>query len=277
MVTVGVSSANGRCLIWKLNEHHGAKFTSRIMKKSTIATLLVLSAVVGTAIATLYFLPLLTRDNSGAAQVVLMHGLGRSEAAMLLMENHLLGAGYDVFNIGYPSNAADPQTLQALITDAVDECCANNGRPLHFVGHSLGGLLIRAYLADRAPNNLGKVVLLGPPNKGSQLADREDGLTEILVDFAGPTAQMLGTGPGDFPATLEPPFFPLGIIAGNVSNPASNQWLEEPNDGMVTVESAKLDGMTDFIELKLTHWGLRNSDEVFQQVTYFLQNNRFDR
>ena len=247
------------------------------MKKSAITIFFVFSVVVGAAIATAYFLPLLTRDNTGAAQIVLMHGLGRSEAAMLLMENHLLGAGYDVVNIGYPSNAADPQALQALITNAIDECCVNNGRPLHFVGHSLGGLLIRAYLADRAPDNLGKVVLLGPPNKGSQLADREDALSEILVDFAGPTAQMLGTGPQDFPATLQPPFFPLGIIAGNVSNPASNRWLPEPNDGMVTVESTKLEGMTDFLELELTHWGLRNSDQVFEQVTYFLQHSRFER
>lgn len=220
-------------------------------------------------------LPLFQPAKPGAEQVVVLHGLGRSESAMLILENALAGAGFEVHNIGYPSNDETPDALVTRISAAIEACCADNGRTLHLVGHSLGGLLIRAYLAKSLPANLGRVVLLGTPNKGSELADVEDGLAGTMLELAGPTAQMLGTGPESFPASLPPPSYPVGVVAGTRDAVVTNEWLPLPNDSMVSLASAKLDGMTDFREFNVTHWGLRNDPEVARATIHFLNEGRF--
>lgn len=220
-------------------------------------------------------LPLFRPAPPGADQVVLLHGLGRTESAMLILENSLAAAGFEVHNIGYPSNDETPDQLVARISEAIDACCAGSGRTVHFVGHSLGGLLIRAYLSAGLPENLGRVVLLGTPNHGSELADLEEGLPGTMVDLAGPTAQMLGTGPDDFAASLPAPNFEVGVIAGTRDTLVTHEWLPLPNDSMVSLESAKLEGMTDFREFPLTHWGLRNSTAVADATIAFLRDGSF--
>jgi pimeloyl-ACP methyl ester carboxylesterase len=244
------------------------------MKKLIATGLFLLGG--GTALY-LMGLPIFRSAEPGSPQVVVLHGLGRTETAMLLLENQLAGAGFEVHNIGYPSRDQTPEALIELIADEIDDCCANNGRTLHLIGHSLGGLLIRAYLEQAEPANLGRVVLLGTPNGGSELADQTDGLASSLLDYAGPTARMLGTGADAFPASLGPPTYPLGIIAGTRDAGVTNQWLPLPNDGMVSVASARLEGMVDFLELGVTHWGLRNDPEVARQSIHFLEHGSFSR
>ncbi len=220
-------------------------------------------------------LPLFRPAPEGADRVVLLHGLGRTETAMLLLENSLAAAGFEVHNLGYPSNDESPDALVARISGEIDACCVRDDRPVHFVGHSLGGLLIRAYLARSRPDNLGNVVLIGTPNRGSELADIEDGLPGTMVEWAGPTAQMLGTGPEDFPASLPPPDYNVGVIAGTRDAIVTNEWLPLPNDSMVSLESAKLEGMSDFRAFNLTHWGLRNNAAVAEAAVRFLTDGRF--
>ncbi len=219
--------------------------------------------------------PIFRPAPEGADKVVLLHGLGRTEAAMLILENDLKGAGFDVYNIGYPSNDLGPDALVEQVSKAILECCGSGERTVHFVGHSLGGLLIRAHLAKALPDNLGRVVLLGTPNKGSELADLEEGLPGALVDMAGPTAQMLGTGPDAFPASLPPPNYPVGVIAGTRDAIVTNEWLPLPNDSMVSRDSARLDGATDYLEFEVTHWGLRNNPDVAAATIAFLQDGQF--
>jgi len=220
-------------------------------------------------------LPLFKPAPAGADQVVLLHGLGRTESAMLILENSLAGAGFEVHNIGYPSNDETPDQLVARVSAAINTCCANNERTVHFVGHSLGGLLIRAYLADGLPDNMGRVVLLGTPNRGSELADLEEGLTSTILELAGPTAQMLGTGPDGFPASLPAPNFEVGVIAGTMDAIVTNEWLPLPNDSMVSLESAKLEGMSDFRAIEVTHFGLRNNPIVAEATIAFLKDGAF--
>lgn len=232
-------------------------------------------------------LPLFTAENRGGEMVVLLHGLGRTEMAMLLLESALADAGYNVHNVGYPSQALPPESLVEIVSSEINRCCANRRETVHFVGHSLGGLLIRAYLGRYQPANLGRVVLLGTPNKGSELADvRHDELVSgelpagsllanTLLELAGPAARALKTGANGFPAALPAPTYPVGVIAGTRDNPLSNQWLPLPNDGLVTVESTRLEGMTDFLTFAVTHWGLRNDPAVAAQVISFLREGRF--
>jgi pimeloyl-ACP methyl ester carboxylesterase len=231
----------------------------------------------GLAIAIGSTLPMFRSPEPGADQVVLLHGLGRTEAAMLLLENQLAGAGFEVHNVGYPSISGTPEALVEAVAEEVDACCRDSNRTVHFVGHSLGGLLIRAYLERERPGNLGRVVLLGTPNGGSELADQNDGLAGSALEMAGPTAALLGTGPDDFPASLPPPDYPVGVIAGTRDSGITNQWLPLPNDGMVSVASARLEGMTDFTELAVTHWGLRNDPETAHQTISFLKHGTFQR
>ena len=241
--------------------------------------LLAVAAVVVGGYYLVRILPLVTTDNVGADRVVLLHGLGRTEMAMLFLESALTDAGFDVHSFGYPSTEETPSTLLKMVSAHINACCVDRPETVHFVGHSFGGLLIRAYLGHWRPTNLGRVVVLGTPNKGSELADIDDGesLPNAILERAGPTAKSLSTGPEGFPASLPPPYYPVGVIAGTRDNPMSNNWLPVPNDGMVSVESARLEGMTDFRTFPVSHWELRNDAGVAEQVIEFLLNGRFAR
>lgn len=243
--------------------------------------LLIPLLIVGALTAAYYSVrlyPLLTRDNAGADKVVLLHGLGRGKMATLLLESALTKAGFDVHSVAYPSTNQPPNVLVEIVSEEINNCCGGSQQVVHFVGHSLGGLLIRAYLGRYQPANLGRVVLLGTPNKGSELADADgfESIPDTLVELAGPTAKALHTGPNSFPASLPAPYYPVGVVAGQRDNPVSNTWLPIPNDGMVSVESTRLDAMTDFIVFDVNHWELRNEPAVAIQVIEFLSHGRFD-
>ena len=249
---------------------------SRYIQAALLA-LLVIGVVVGGP-RLWRVLPLLTLDNSGAEKVVLVHGLGRTERAMLLLEGSLTEAGFDVYSLHHDSREDAPEALLAAVARQIDACCSGGSGAVHYVGHSLGGLLIRDYLSGGTPANLGRVVLLGSPNSGSELADaeRHGHLTSAWLARAGPAARLLNTGPDGYPARLPPPDYPVGVIAGTRDNALSNAWLPVPNDGLVSVASARLEGMTDFVSYPVAHWDLRNDAEVASQVIAFLERGAFD-
>ena len=252
--------------------------TTRRRLLLTATVTLIAAAVVVVAPRALRLLPLLTADNDGTEQVVLLHGLGRTPWAMLLLEGTLRGAGFEVHSLGYPSLDGDPEALLEGVRTQIDACCIDADRTVHFVGHSLGGLLIRAYLGTDPPPNLGRVVLIASPNGGSELADaeRHGELTGSLLEQAGPTAAALTTGPDGFPASLPPLSYEVGVIAGTSDNPLSNAFLPVPNDGMVSVESTRLPGMADFVTFDLNHAALRNDPRVADAVVSFLRSGAFE-
>ncbi|MDJ0917584.1 MAG: alpha/beta fold hydrolase [Woeseiaceae bacterium] len=246
--------------------------------KRLLTFLLIVGLVIGSYYA-FRLSPLVLTDNAGSDKVVLLHGLGRSEMAMLLMESELTEAGFDVHSIGYPSTEKSPDALIEIISKEINNCCVAGPETVHFVGHSLGGLLIRAYLGQHKPDSLGRVVLLGTPNKGSELANAEahQSVPNSILEMAGPTAMALSTGPTGFPASLPAPYYPVGVVAGTQDTAVANKWLPLPNDGLVSVESARLEGMSDFITFDVTHWELRSDPGVVEQVVAFLSNEAFDR
>lgn len=194
---------------------------------------------------------------------------------MWLLASRIEQAGFRVIRVGYDSLRETPQAMLVEVARQIDLCCAALQSSVHFVGHSLGGLLIRAYLAEHEVTHLGRVVLIGTPNYGTPIVDRYR--DSWWMNLAGPTAQTLGTGAGSFPASLPDPNYPVGVIAGVKAGPLLDDVMAGDHDGLVPVESTKVPGMVDFITVNSGHSFLRYSDEVAQQTAAFLQTGRFLR
>jgi pimeloyl-ACP methyl ester carboxylesterase len=210
--------------------------------------------------------------------VILLHGLGRTSRSLNKMAEALRAAGFSPMNLDYPSRS---NTIEELATETIERglerCAQLQAGSVHFVTHSMGGILVRYYLSRHRPRNLGRVVMLSPPNRGSEAADHlRDSVLYAWLN--GPAGQQLRTGPEGLPEQLGPVTFPLGIITGN-RHSFFDAWLSEvipgADDGKVSVERARVGGMDDFLVLPYSHPFIMNADEVIEQTLHFLEFGRF--
>ena len=208
--------------------------------------------------------------------VILLHGLARNARSMNVMVSALERAGFGCVNYDYPSTKYAIEFLaNEVIADAISRC--PNGANIHFVTHSMGGILVRQYLSENSIQNMGRVVMLGPPNKGSQVVDRLNKMPGYAW-FNGPAGKQLGTGRDSIPNSLRGVDFELGIIAGTRSiNLLLSTMLPKPDDGKVSVENTKLKGMADHIVIPVSHPFIMKNKDVIQQVIYFLKRGSFNR
>lgn len=213
------------------------------------------------------------RDRPHAA---LLHGLGRTRLSMTPVGIFLRRHGFRVSNLGYPSRKYSVESLAAQqIGPRLEELLTD--RPLHFVTHSMGGILLRRFLQGRDLPPGSRIVMLAPPNRGSELVDRLQRLA-LFRWRNGPAGAELGTGPGALPNRLGPIRAEVGVIAGNrCLNPVFGRIISGPSDGKVSVARAKLQEMTDFLVLPVSHTFAMLDRRVLGQILHFLRHGRFDR
>lgn len=214
---------------------------------------------------------------SAADCVVLLHGLARTATSMNPMQRALAEEGFETANIDYPSREYGVEELAGLaIPEGLEACRSIEGiERIHFVAHSLGGILLRQYLSENGIAELGRVVMLGPPNQGSAAVDK-------LRDWPGfdwlngPAGLQLGKGEQSVPLRLGPATFELGVIAGNRTiDPITSAVLDDPDDGRVSVADTRLEGMADFVEVEHSHAFMMRMHEPIQLTIRFLRNGAF--
>ncbi|WP_372840819.1 esterase/lipase family protein [Phaeovulum sp.] len=207
--------------------------------------------------------------------VVLLHGLARSDLSLILLEGVLKRQGYQVVNSDYPSTEAPLQELVGYVDAAIAEC--HEPESVDFVTHSMGGILLRVWaLKGENTARIGRAVMLAPPNQGSEFADllmRSD----TLAWLRGPSAMQLATeGETALSPRLPGVAFELGVIAGNRKiNPIASLLIDGENDGIVSVESTRVEGMNDHIVLPVAHTTMVNDPQVIFEVQSFLAKGQF--
>jgi hypothetical protein len=193
------------------------------------------------------------------------------------MQRALERSGYFVANVDYPSRDHKIEMLAPIaIEDGLAQCATNPGTSeVHFVTHSLGGILVRVYLSENTIDNLGRVVMLAPPNQGSIAVDE---LAQIPgFDWLnGPAGYQLGKGPESVPLSLGIPNFDFSVIAGDRTiDPITSAVLPNPDDGRVSVSDTRLEGMRDFVVVPVSHAMIMQDRDVIRLVMNYLSRGSF--
>lgn len=210
--------------------------------------------------------------------VILLHGMGRSRLSMALLAFSIRRQGFRTVNIGYPSTRKSIEALsEEYLAPAIAACREQGAAKIHIVTHSLGGIIARQYLQNHRLPEGSRIVMLSPPNKGSEVTDalRNSFLYKLAT---GPAGQSLGTEADSLPNRLQPVQVEIGIITGSRSvDPWFSRLFPGEHDGKVSVERARLEEMDDFLVVSKGHTLIMNSRYVMQQVVYFLRNGSFEK
>ena len=225
-------------------------------------------------ITILTLLCLLTAPLAAKNVVILLHGLARTSSSMEKMEAALKAEGYEVHNLDYPSRHQSIKTLATIVRAQVD-AATDSDDTLHFVTHSMGGIIVRTIQKDHPFENIGRVVMLSPPNQGSELVDTL-GEYSAFGWVNGPAGDQLGTDTNGFIAKLGPVDFELGVITGDRSiNGINSMIIPGDDDGKVSIESAKVEGMADYRVIHSTHPYIMKNKESIALTIEFLKTGAF--
>ena len=194
------------------------------------------------------------------------------------MQQHLLAAGYHTVNLGYPSTRASIEEIVAAhFPPALKRCQQFSPSRVHFVSHSLGGIVLRSYFKENELDNMGRVVMLSPPNQGSEAADSlKDWWLYRWIN--GPAGQQLTTAKDSIPNRLGPVDYSVGVITGDRYF-FFDYWLSTiipgADDGKVSIASSRLEGMDDFLVVHKSHPFIMDDAYVQEETLHFIQNGVF--
>jgi triacylglycerol lipase len=221
--------------------------------------------------------PGLAEQHSGEC-VVLLHGLARTNRSMTKMADRLAAAGFDTVNLDYPSRRHPLNELAEMVVPQGTAACQEKGATaVHFVTHSLGGILVRYYLKYHILPQLGRVVMLAPPNHGSRMVDAV-GNTWLFKLIYGPAASQLTTDNTSILENLGRVDFNLGVIAGDCSiNPLFSAFIEGDDDGQLSPASTEIEGMQESIVVHASHAFIMRNSKAIAQTLFFLEHGKFNR
>ncbi len=212
-----------------------------------------------------------------AEHVIVLHGIARTSSSMDKLASALEKEGYTVHNINYPSTDHDITALTEYVHKQTAPLWKNKKDTVHFVGYSMGCIITRAFIAKYKPTHLGRVVMLGPPNQGSEVADFWKN-NPLFKRAYGPAGQELTTAINSVPNTLPKVTYPVGVIAGTSTiDPISSVIIPGEDDGKVSVQSTRLKGMKDHITIAASHTFIMTNAEAIKQTTHFLKKGKFIR
>jgi pimeloyl-ACP methyl ester carboxylesterase len=214
--------------------------------------------------------------------VIVLHGLFRTPTSMNRLCRYLREhGGYTVFNVSYPTTRGSVADHARTLAKIID--CLEGIDELNFVGHSLGNLVVRHYLADRTQPEVGlapdarikRIVMLGPPNQGAQIAEALGGVG-LFHTVAGASASQLASQWDELEAHLATPACEFGILAGGrTAAKGYNPLLEGDNDFVVSVQTTQLPGAADFAVLPVIHSLMMDDARVHEYTLRFLQHGYF--
>lgn len=206
--------------------------------------------------------------------VVVLHGIARSSKHMESLAKYLEKNRFHVLNINYPSTNYKIEELATIVHNDISDKI-RGAKTVHFVGYSMGGLIVRALLQKYSYPNLSRVVHLGTPNHGSEVADfLKDNW--IYKKIYGPAGQQLITDSKATSGLFGEVNYELGIIAGDGTiDPVSSMIISGKDDGKVAVERTKLKGMKDHITINVSHTFFPSNKKVQMQTLYFLNHGQF--
>ncbi len=279
-IMAGTARPTGSMFVTNRNLNN--KFHSRVLvlkMRLGIYFLLFTLLVINSACA-IHKPPELTGNQEATECVILLHGLARTNSSMNGMKEALVNAGYKTVNLDYPSRTKTIERIAAEeFVEAVNICEQAGAAQIHFVTHSLGGIILRQALTKKKPENLGRVVMLSPPNQGSAIATKLKNWGPYSW-MNGPAGQALAAGTDSLPSRLGPVDYPVGVITGN-RHALFDAWFASiipgEDDGKVSVQEARVDGMADFLVLPKSHPFIMNADKVMAQTIHFLRYGRFSR
>lgn len=206
--------------------------------------------------------------------VVLLHGLARSSKSMSKLAKALKAESYNVVNLNYPSTKYPIEQLAERVRAEI-VAQTKEDQTVHLVTHSMGGILLRQIQKTDPLKNIGRVVMLSPPNQGSEVVDKISARW-IFKRINGPAGQQLGTQPDGFVASLGPVDFELGVLTGDRSiNWINSSMIPGKDDGKVSIESAKVEGMQAYKIVHATHPMIMRKRAVIEAIIHFLQNGQF--
>jgi pimeloyl-ACP methyl ester carboxylesterase len=201
--------------------------------------------------------------------VVLLHGMGRTRASMVVLASRFEQAGYVAYNYSYSQRTSSLDELSDELHRFIDERVSTS--QYHLVGHSLGNIIIRNGFKKTYREGLTRIVMIAPPNRPAELAQVfEDNVVYRWI--TGDSGQKLADPV--FYESLPIPSVEFAVIAGNKGHRVG---FEEPNDGVVQVEATKLAGASDWIVLEHTHTFIMMAPDTFEYCRRFLETGSFSR